>query len=152
MPAPALHPEPTTPRRPNRLAEFDPPPPTPPVNVRLAARTLFSIVLLGTGMAVALWLVYLIHAAVTRADGLGIFLRFGAAAAAEDLTMTLPSGGKLTLPRVVVPAAGYLFMVLLLAIGAKIAITLIKEGSWMLRWDIPSDSKSDRNTGDGARG
>jgi hypothetical protein len=149
MPASPPQPAPPTPRRHNALAEFERPA-APPVNARLTARTFFAVVMLAVGLGVALWLVYVIHAAITRADNLGILQRFGQATA-EQSTVVLPSG-KVTLPPVLITAAAYLFMVLLLAIGAKIGITLIKEGSWMLRWESPSDAGTANNPKDDGHG
>ena len=150
MPALVSQSDPAAPRRrSNALAEFERPP-APPVDARRAARTFMGFLLLGIGLGVALWLVYMIHAAVTRPDGVGILRRFDHATA-ELRTMSLPSG-QVTLPPAALTAAGYLFLVLLLAIGAKISLTLVKEGSWMLRWDSRSDPGPAGNADDNAQG
>lgn len=112
------------------LAEFDRAE-RPPVDVRQAVRTVMGFVLLAAGLFVCLWFLHLIHAAVFHTEKLDLLARL-VPVRREELVLTLPAG-KVELPPGLLRLLAYLALLPLVAIGAKIGISLVKEGCWLLR-------------------
>jgi hypothetical protein len=117
------------------LAEFNRP--SHSADFGIGARTLFAAALLLVGIGLCIWLVLLIHRAITSPDELGLMRRF-AAVAPEQLATTLPSG-PLHIPPAAMTTVGYMVLVFLLAIGAKVAVALVREGALLLRHTVPKD-------------
>src|SRR5215211_958716 len=106
------------------LAQFKAPAATDTaIDVRALSRTFWASVLLVGGIGVTIWLVVLIHAAVFRPHTVGLLERLAPAKAA-DLTLTLPSG-KVELPPAGMTVLGYLSLILLGSIAAKLAAVMV---------------------------
>ena len=121
----------TAPRmRHDPLADFDRPD-RPPVDVRQAARTVMGVVLLSAGLFVCLWLVYLVHATVFRTDRIDLLRRL-VPGQMDELVLTVPAG-KIELPPGVMRLAAYVLLVPLVFLGAKVGLTIMKEGCGLLR-------------------
>jgi hypothetical protein len=130
------------------LAEFNRPV-SAPLDARKAGRTFMGLTLLASGLAACVWLIYLIHAAIFRPDKLGILLKL-LPTTPEGFVMTVPAG-KVELPANVMTAVAYVLLILLLAIVAKIATALIREGSWLVRYDRLADAAPESPAHDHAR-
>ena len=114
------------------LAEFQPVE-RPMIDLRHTMRNLGGVTLAATGIGVSVWVVYLLHAAVFRPEKLGLLHRLVSPLPA-DLVLTIPAG-RIELPPAVLPVIAYVLLVALVAIGAKVAGALVKEGAWLLRHD-----------------
>jgi hypothetical protein len=90
-----------------------------------------GFVLLAAGLFVCLWLLHLIHAAVFRTEKLDLLVRL-VPVQKEELVLTIPTG-KVELPPGILRLLAYVALIPLVAIGAKIGISLVKEGCWLLR-------------------
>jgi hypothetical protein len=115
-----------------QLAEFNGPA-KGPVDMR-GGRTALGWLITVCGIAVSGWLLFVIHGAIFRPEKLGMPLRN---LKAEDLAMAIPSG-KVQIPAVAVTLVGYLLVVLLLGIGGKIAVAMLKLGAALLGNDAVS--------------
>jgi hypothetical protein len=99
------------------------------VDMRGVGRTLLAWVMVGVGIGIGIWLVWRIQTVLLHPDRLGMPLL---PIRAEDLVMTIPSG-KIVLPVAAITVVHYLVMIMLLAMVGKIAITLITQGSALVR-------------------
>jgi hypothetical protein len=112
------------------LAQFGTSPSRTSDDARRTARTFGACVLLATGVAGALWVIVLVHAAVFRPQTVGLLNRI-TPANVEDLTLTLPSG-KVQLPPAGMTLLGYFVLVLLASIAGKIVAAMVKHGVSLL--------------------
>jgi hypothetical protein len=122
----------TTPPSPRHdpLAQFAEPA-RPAADVRTAARTFWAFGLVAVGVGVSAWLVVLIHAAVFHPHRVGLLDRL-APDSPENFALTLPAG-KVVLPPDGMTVIGYVFLVLLASIAARIAAMMIRQGVSLLR-------------------
>jgi hypothetical protein len=127
----------TTPPRIDALAEFDRPA-AAPIDLRQATRTLLAWLLVGAGVGVSVWLVYVLHAVLFRPDSVGLIRRL--VPAPEELVLTIPAG-KIELPPGVMPAVVYVLLIVTFGIATRVAAGLIKEGTWLARQDPTPDRK-----------
>jgi hypothetical protein len=112
------------------LAQFGMSPSRTSDEARRTARTFGACVLLATGVAGAVWLIVLVHAAIFRPQTIGLLNRL-TPANVEDITLTLPSG-KVQLPPAGMTLIGYFVLVLLASIAGKIVAAMIKHGVSLL--------------------
>jgi hypothetical protein len=119
----------------DQLSQFDQPK-GPPTDVIASTRTIFAWLLTLCGLGVGGWVVYIIHRAIFNPTSLGLPLKI---LKAEDLVITMPSG-KIEIPPAAATVVGYLLLVFLLAIAAKIATALISQGAGLLRENKPKES------------
>lgn len=119
-----------------------------PVDVRVAMRAFGAGLLLVTGIAGAIWLAVLVHAVVFRPHTVGLLERI-APTDVEATTLTLPAG-SFHLPAAVFALVGYLVLIALASIVAKLATAIIKHGVTLLQSDPPKelavDDPSDSTT------
>lgn len=128
----------TTQPRIDALAEFDRPA-AAPIDLRQAARTLLAWLLVGAGVGVSLWLVYVLHAVLFRPDSVGLIGRL--VPAPEELVLTI-AAGKIELPPGVMPAVVYVLLIITFSIVTRVAAGLIKEGTWLARQDTAPDRQT----------
>ena len=131
---------PAHPPRFDPLSEFNRPP-VPGVDAAKAARVLFGAVLLAAGVGVVIWLVVIVHQALTGPAEFGLLRRLWAPQPG-DLVLTLPQG-NVELPPALVAIAGYFIQFLLLAVIGRTAVALIQQGASLLRPD-PADKADER--------
>lgn len=108
-----------------------------PADVRRVVRLFGGALLLSAGVAVCLWLVYVLHAAVFHPERMGMLGRL-VPERREELVLTLPAG-KVELPPGGMTVLAYFILALLAAIGAKVGTGLVREGGWVLRHDRALD-------------
>jgi hypothetical protein len=130
------------------LAQFSTAPQRAPVDVRGAMRALAGSLLLLTGVAGAVWLAVLVHAVVFRPYTVGLLERI-APAEVEATTLTLPAG-DFHLPPAVFTVVGYLVLVALASIVAKLATAMIKHGVSLLQPQAPESPEADDSSNDAA--
>lgn len=118
------------------LAEFHHPQRSPHDIVQ-TWRATGRVVLTGAGVGVGLWIVYLIHAALFRADKLA-FLHRLVPTQASDLVLSIPQG-KIELPQAVTPFVAYILLIVLTGVAARVAAAMVKEGASLLRYEPPVD-------------
>jgi len=128
---------PATPPRYDPLAEFNRPA-LAPVDLRKAGRTFMGFVLMCAGIGLCGWVVYLIHAAIFRPEKLAMLTRL-LPSKPEDLTITVPSG-KIEYPGGWTTIVAYFLLILLIGIVGRIATALVREGSWLVRYDRLADA------------
>ena len=134
---------PTLPR-PDPLAEFNAPP-VRPVDWRGAGRAVAASALLGGGLVVVAWIVYLLHSALFHPESLGFLARLVPPDAAER-ALTIPAG-RIELPAAGLSALAYVLLIVLVGIGTRAAVALVKEGTWLLRQAAPQESAAAPGTG-----
>lgn len=118
-----------------------------PADVRRAVRLVGGALLLTAGVAVCLWLVYVLHAAVFHPEKMGMLGRL-VPERREELVLTLPAG-KVELPAGGMTVLAYFILALLAAIGAKVGTGLVREGGWVLRHDRALDGPDESSRKDG---
>jgi hypothetical protein len=106
-----------------------------PVDMRAAVRSLGAGLLLVTGVAGAIWLTVLIHAVVFGPHTVRLLERI-APTDVEATTLTLPAG-TFHSPPAVFSVVGYLVLIALASIIAKLATAMLKHGVTLLRDDPP---------------
>jgi hypothetical protein len=136
MTTPPSRPKPTAPSLlRDQLSQFDRPA-APPTDIIAATRGIFAWILMLFGLGVAGWTVYVVHRAIFHPTTLGLPLKI---LKAEDLTIVVPNG-KIEIPPAAGTAIGYLLLVFLLAIVARIATGLITQGAGLIREQKPKDA------------
>jgi hypothetical protein len=115
-----------------------------PVDMRAVVRSFGAGLLLVTGVAGAIWLAALVHAVVFRPHTVGLLERV-APTDVEATTLTLPAG-PFHLPPAVFAIVGYLVLVALASIIAKLATAMLKHGVTLLRDDPPAPSAHDESS------
>jgi hypothetical protein len=126
------------------LAQFGASPKLAPADLRGAMRSLGASLLLVTGVAGAVWLAVLVHAVVFRPKNVGL-LYPKAPTDVEATTLTLPAG-DFHLPPAVFTVVGYLVLVALASIVAKLATAMLKHGVTLLRDDPPTPIADDESS------
>jgi hypothetical protein len=129
------------------LDEFNAPPGRPPGDLRVVGRTYSAFALLGAGLGVGAWLLYLIHSALFRPEKLGFLARLSELKT-DELSATTP-WGAIGVPPVVVTLLAYLLLVFFASIAGKLAVALLKQGVSLLRAERPAaDDGGDDDAGD----
>ena len=113
------------------LAEFNQPA-AAPIDLRGVAKACLAWLLVGAGVGVSVWLVYVLHAVIFRPAAVGLFERL--VPSREQMVLTIPAG-RVELPPGAMPAVAYVLLIITFAIAARVAVALFKEGATLARHD-----------------
>lgn len=119
------------------LAEFQPRQSSPRLDPRTVLRLAAAVALLAAGISLCIWMAATINATIRGADAPTI-VRHIAPLDPDALSITLPSGGKVRLPSATMSVVAYIAILILMAISARVALSLIRGGIEMLRPDPPA--------------
>ena len=112
-----------------------------PVDMRGAVRSFGAGLLLVTGVAGAVWLAVLVHAVVFRPHTVGLLERI-APTDVEATTLTLPAG-TFHLPPAVFSVVGYLVLIALASIVAKLATAMLKHGVTLINQETATPAPTE---------